>query len=710
MSPPGRIGLPTPFILFTRLTPLILFTLLTLLGLFSSPAAAQAPSTIYLYDAEGNLTARQGPLPAAGPLQDRTTYTYDALNRLTQETHPLGGLTRYGYDGLGQPSTVTDPRGLVTRYTVDGLGNLSREVSPDRGRLAARHDAAGNRVAHTDARDKTATYTYDALDRLTGVAFPDGSALGYRYDEGEQGIGRLTATTWPGGETRFAYDPHGRVTRKQDQHAGGPRFEVGYTYQGGRLTQLRYPSGRLLHLDYDAAGQIAALHLDTTPLATHIRYLPFGPPASWIWGQGTVAARRFDQDGRPTELPFTARGQRQIGYDPASRITALRDPAQRAHDQTYTYDLLDRLTGWTSDGSWQRYHYDANGNRTRIEFNGQSYAYSTAADSNRLRSAAGPDRTRVFRYDAAGQVIDDGLITWTYNDRGRLAAVTRPGPVIGPFIRVDPTGVRHVSVTRGAPISVRYTHDAFGQRLKKTGTLGTTHFVYDEQGQLLGEYEASGAVVQEYVYLAGQLLGIVRGPTAEIFYAYTDPVGRPWVVTDAQDRPRWQWPLGPFGDWPPSENPSGLGPFTLNLRFPGQYFDKETQTHYNIFRDYDPQIGRYLQSDPVGLVGGLNLYAYVGGNPLSKTDPTGLVAEGNGNLFHGSVPQDGVCSPPAQAGNSNKCVLDCCKKHDACYAKYGCNASSWIGNLANASLACQYCNSEAVSCIVTSLKDGCCEK
>ena len=86
------------------------------------------------------------------------------------------------------------------------------------------------------------------------------------------------------------------------------------------------------------------------------------------------------------------------------------------------------------------------------------------------------------------------------------------------------------------------------------------------------------------------------------FYAYTDPVGRPWVVTDAQDRPRWQWPLGPFGDWPPSENPSGLGPFTLNLRFPGQYFDKETQTHYNIFRDYDPQIGRYLQSDPVGLV------------------------------------------------------------------------------------------------------------
>jgi RHS repeat-associated protein len=98
------------------------------------------------------------------------------------------------------------------------------------------------------------------------------------------------------------------------------------------------------------------------------------------------------------------------------------------------------------------------------------------------------------------------------------------------------------------------------------------------------------------------------------------------VLTRASDQQIvWRWDhADPFGLLPPDENPSGLGTFTYDLRFPGQVFDKETNNHYNYFRDYDPQLGRYIQSDPVGLNGGPNTYSYVYGQPLKLQDPKGL--------------------------------------------------------------------------------------
>jgi RHS repeat-associated protein len=117
----------------------------------------------------------------------------------------------------------------------------------------------------------------------------------------------------------------------------------------------------------------------------------------------------------------------------------------------------------------------------------------------------------------------------------------------------------------------------------------------------------------------------VNAGVAKLHFIEVDHLNTPRLVEDDQKRAVWRWDQDePFGANVPNENPSGLGIFNLPLRFPGQYFDSETGLHYNYYRSYDPAIGRYAESDPIGLEGGINTYLYVSGSPLLYTDPHGL--------------------------------------------------------------------------------------
>lgn len=170
-----------------------------------------------------------------------------------------------------------------------------------------------------------------------------------------------------------------------------------------------------------------------------------------------------------------------------------------------------------------------------------------------------------------------------------------------------------------------------------THAAGVNQIVLDQQlgggvWRLLGIFTFTPAAGHA-LRLAAQTDGVVSADAvkmvavnnaADVYFVGSDHLNTPRVLQDAQFRTRWRWESDAYGDVPPNENPNGLGIVSLNLRMPGQYFDRESGLSYNYFRDYDPATGRYLQSDPIGLAGGINTYTYVGGNPISRIDPLGL--------------------------------------------------------------------------------------
>jgi len=152
-------------------------------------------------------------------------------------------------------------------------------------------------------------------------------------------------------------------------------------------------------------------------------------------------------------------------------------------------------------------------------------------------------------------------------------------------------------------------------------------YAYDEAGHLLGEYDGTGTLIEETVWLGNIPVATLRpnGATISIYYVHSDQLNTPRQITRPSDNtPMWTWNSDPFGTDAANPNPAGAGTFAYNLPFAGQLFDGQAGVHYNYFRGYDPAVGRYIESDPIGLSGGVNTFAYVESNPLSLIDPEGL--------------------------------------------------------------------------------------
>jgi RHS repeat-associated protein len=470
------------------------------------------------------------------------------------------------------------------------------------------------------------------------------------------------------GSSSFRYDRHGRVLERI-QALGNASPALTRTTQhhydsAGRLDETTLPSGAVIGYAYGADGRILTITVNGVTIVREIESFPFGEPRAWTEGasaNGFRYGRSYDTDGRVAHHTL-GEDFRTLSYDAAHRITGLLDSATedgttpatpQSANWTFGYDGQDRLASASNaatQGTLAQLNldwlYDATGNRREETRNGVTSAYTTAPTSNRLDAVGTTSRS----YDNAGNTSSDGTYAYTYSARNRLSSA-----------RLQSTNT----------ILAHYTTNAFGERVCKatgaglcpkgpgstdpsdTGSGSFTQYVYDDAGHLVGEYEVQGCasaagagcagaaanageLITEHVWLDDTPVAVIKpaamvashgGQAAgnvAVFAVEPDHLDTPRVIANTSHQLIWRWDSSPFGDTPANEAPGGLAAFAYSLRFPGQQHDAETQAHYNYFRDYEPGVGRYLESDPIGIKAGPSTYGYVVGSPLKHSDWFGL--------------------------------------------------------------------------------------
>jgi len=542
----------------------------TVFDLRNQPATVTRPGSItnLVHDAVGNLTQ------ITDPNGHPTSYQYDALDRLTRVVDALGGFTDLEHGPTDTLSSVTAPNGANTTYQVDDLGNRVTEASPDRGSVVQTFDPAGNILSRTDGRGVTATLTYDALNRVTSVTYPTaGEDVSYVYDACTNGSGRLCVVTDPMGTWSYTYDGFGRIV-SASWATDGRTYTTSYSWTPGDiLASVTYPSGRTITYTRDAIGRVTAVASNGASLLSNRTYRADGLVTGQTWGNGISEGRAYDLQGRMTTWQAGGLLNRAYTYDANGNVVQ-KDAAQ------FQYDALDRLIGEPA----QTIIYDGNGNR--LSDGAGLYSYTPA--SNRM--ITGPPG--VVQLDVAGNTLAIDATTFTYNQAGRMSS----------------------AIAGGQNTTYTYGHD--GLRTSKAVNGITTLYHYDIDGRLIAETDTGGSTLREYAW--DDAVPIAQFTGGAVTYLHTDRLGTPRIGTDQAGMDVWRWEPDAFGTTAPT------GTVTVNLRYPGQYFDAETGLHQNWHRTYAPSSGRYLESDPIGLGGGLNTFGYVTGNPLRYSDPRGL--------------------------------------------------------------------------------------
>lgn len=650
--------------------------------LVSRVVDAEGKQRFFQHDSLGNLTAitdhngnqsrisyqdvRFPSLPTriVLPTGDTTTATYDSHGNMATVTdypdpvtRPAGRVTRLAYDVAGNLLTVTDPRSLPTTYAYDGLGrvrsvtdarsatigidyedpacqcstrNITRVRLSNGSTIAWSYDGLDRMVTRVDQLAGLSRYTWDAEDNLCYSQNRNGEVVAYEYD----GAGQMVRKLVPGaGETTYVYDSEGAAT-----DWNGPDANLKFVYDFlGRTTSA------IVTIDCHVAGSARL-----SPITHRCDYT-------------------FDRVGnRLTMQESYGLGSQVLTYDDLHRLVALTTPSQGNQSWTFAYDSSGRrtlvlpapfgpqtshgydlagqvttITHATTPMIQLRYtHYDPGGNiLTRVRQAGaqilsQDFTYDETSQlmSARFSQLFGDMRVnRTYTYDSANRLLADADYAYMYDDEGRLISRERQGSGLKEWYSYDAENRLRSYVqtidSMGTPqtiVSAAYGYDPLGRRILKCVNQVSRRYIHDGYN-VLHEVDGAGRVARSYtngINLDEQLM--FRDSSGAVRFYCHDMENSVVALADGTGNRVQHYEYDETGNVIARLSATEFQPF----QFSGREFDPESETIHLRARQYDPIIGRFVVEDPVGLVGGYNLYGYLKNRPVMGRDPLGTIGLG----------------------------------------------------------------------------------